>query len=219
MSLPTPGTKTSGIRGLYAITPDEADTELLLRKVRLALQGGARLLQYRNKTADPALRLIQAYALRALTREFSALLIVNDDVQLAGYAEADGVHLGRADASLVATRAALGEQIIIGVSCYNQLPLAKAAIAEGADYVAFGAFFPSATKPGAVAADLELLRQARAECAVPIVAIGGITALNGAALVGAGADALAVITALFEAPDIEAAAQDFENLFIRKTAS
>ncbi len=219
MSPRIPGTSLHDIKGLYAITPDEADTELLLRKVRQALRGGARVLQYRNKSADANLRLTQARELRALTRQFSALLIVNDDVQLARDVDADGVHLGRADTALGAARSILGAHKIIGVSCYNRLSLAKAAIAEGADYVAFGAFFPSATKPDAVKADLELLRQAHAELGAPIVAIGGITAQNGAALAEAGADALAVITALFEARNIEAAAQDFENLFIRKTAS
>ncbi len=219
MSLRTPGIKTSAISGLYAITPDEADTDVLLRKARLALQGGVRLLQYRNKIAGANTRQMQARALRALTREYSAMLIVNDDAQLAKQVDADGVHLGRADETLGAARAILGGQKIIGISCYNQLLLAKAAIAEGADYVAFGAFFPSATKPGAVKAGPELLRQVRAECSAPIVAIGGITAQNGAALVEAGADALAVITAVFDAPDIEAAARDFEKLFIRKAAS
>lgn len=204
---------------MYAITPDEANTDVLLQKARLALQGGVRLFQYRNKRADANLCLLQARALRALTREFSALLIVNDDVNLARQVDADGVHLGRGDETLRAARATLGGQKIIGISCYNQLPLAKTAFAEGADYVAFGAFFPSVTKPDAVQADVALLRRARAEVGAPIVAIGGITAQNGAALVEAGADALAVITAVFDAPDIEMAARDFENLFIRKAAS
>lgn len=209
----------SFIHGLYAITPDCVDTADLLRRARLALSGGARVLQYRNKAADAALRLTQAVALRELTREFAATFIVNDDAKLAQRVDADGVHLGAADGELEAARALLGKHKIIGVSCYNRASLAQKAVAEGADYVAFGAFFPSATKPDAVKADLELLRQAHAELGAPIVAIGGITAQNGAALAEAGADALAVITALFEARNIEAAAQDFENLFIRKTAS
>lgn len=215
----SPGTKSQAIKGLYAITPDEADTDALLRKVRLALQGGVRLLQYRNKTADAAMRLAQARALRALTREFGATLIVNDDARLARQVDADGVHLGRADETLSAARAILGGQKIIGISCYNQPLLARAAIAGGADYVAFGAFFPSETKPDAVKAELALMRQARAESGAPIVAIGGITPQNGASLVEAGADALAVITAVFDAPDIEVVARDFEKLFILKAAS
>jgi len=202
-----------GINGLYAITPDRIATEDLLHQARLALLGGAHVLQYRNKQADAALHDTQALALRALTREYGALLIINDDVLLARQVEADGVHLGRGDASLSEARGLLGEHKIIGISCYNQLPLARAAVAEGADYVAFGAFFPSSTKPDAVKAEAELLRQARAELNVPVVAIGGITPQNGTALVEAGADALAVITAIFEAPDIQAAAQEFAALF------
>lgn len=200
------------IKGLYAITPDCGDTQELLRKARLALQGGASVLQYRNKTADAALRLVQAQALRQLAKEYAVPLIVNDDVALAAQAEADGVHLGEADASLVHARAVLGRDKIIGVSCYNRLSLARQAAEAGADYAAFGAFFPSSVKPGAVKADVGLLRQAR-EFGVPLVAIGGITVGNGAGLVEAGADALAVISALFDAPDIERATREFSNLF------
>jgi thiamine-phosphate pyrophosphorylase len=208
MSRPTPG-----INGLYAITPDQPDTEILLHQVLLALQGGAHILQYRNKQAGEALREKQALALRAMTREHGALLIINDDAQLARQVDADGVHLGRGDASLQVARVLLGDHKIIGISCYNQLPLAREAVAAGADYVAFGAFFPSPTKPEAATADTELLYQAHHELGVPVVAIGGITARNGAALVEAGADALAVITAVFEAPDVRAAAQEFTALF------
>ncbi|MBI1174211.1 MAG: thiamine phosphate synthase [Sideroxydans sp.] len=206
------------INGLYAVTPDCSDTQELLRRVRLALEGGASVLQYRNKIAGKALQLIQARALRELTREFAVPLIVNDDVHLAAQAEADGVHLGEADESLDAARTVLGSGKIIGISCYNRLSLAQEAAATGADYVAFGAFFPSAVKPGAVAANMELLQQAR-ELDVPLVAIGGITAANGVALVQAGVDALAVISALFDAVDIRAAAQDFSKLFSQDFAS
>jgi thiamine-phosphate pyrophosphorylase len=209
---------TSGIKGLYAITPDEHDTALLRRKVRLALEGGARLVQYRNKCADPGLRLEQAHALRAVTREFDALLIVNDDAALALATDADGVHLGRDDVGPAHARALLGAQKIIGVSCYNRPSLARAAVANGADYVAFGAFFPSTVKPEAAVAGLDMLRAARQEIRAPIVAIGGITANNGRQVVEAGADALAVISALFDAADIAAAARDFEKLFIRNSA-
>jgi thiamine-phosphate pyrophosphorylase len=210
---------TPAIRGLYAITPDEADTDVLLHKVRLALQGGARVLQYRNKSADSALRLVQAQALSALTHAYGALLIVNDNPQLARTVDADGVHLGQGDLPLARARDLLGTEKIIGVSCYNQLPLALAARAGGADYVAFGAFFSSSVKPEAVAANLDLLRAARAEIDAPLVAIGGITAQNGAGLGHAGADALAVISALFGAPDIPAAAKDFAKLFNRNQSS
>lgn len=200
------------IKGLYAITPDELNTPELLRKARLAMQGGARVLQYRNKTADAALRLQQAQALRLLTREFAATFIVNDDAQLAAQVEADGVHLGGEDGSVAAARALLGETKIIGVSCYNRAPLAAEAVRAGADYVAFGAFFPSSVKPEAVRAEPELLAWARRELAVPLVAIGGIMPGNGAVLVQAGADALAVISAVFEAADIRLAAQEFSTL-------
>ncbi len=201
------------IGGLYAITPDEADTAELLRKVRLALQGGARVLQYRNKAAAAALRLKQAEALRELTREFSASLIINDDAALAKQVDADGVHLGGEDGSVATARELLGSDKIIGVSCYNRLALAHEAVRQGADYVAFGSFFSSTVKPDAVVVTLDLLRQARCELAVPLVAIGGITAQNGAQLLEAGADALAVISALFDAPDVEGAAREFSNLF------
>lgn len=203
------------IKGLYAITPDEADTTELLRKVRLALLGGAQVLQYRNKRADETLRLEQAVALRELTREFSATLIINDDASLVQKADADGAHLGGEDGSVAAARALLGSNKIIGVSCYNRAPLAFEAVRQGADYVAFGAFYSSGVKPEAVQANVALLHTVRCELNVPIVAIGGITQQNGAALVEAGADALAVISALWNAPDIEAAAQGFSTLFSR----
>lgn len=209
----TMSAKRRAIKGLYAITPDETDTAELLRKVRLALQGGVQVLQYRNKSADAALRLQQAQALRQLAREFSSIFIVNDDARLAAETDADGVHLGGEDGSVEAARALLGGAGIIGVSCYNRAPLALDAARQGADYVAFGAFFPSSVKPEAVKADVQLLRSVRPELNVPVVAIGGITAQNGAALIEAGADALAVITALWEAADIEQAAREFSNLF------
>ena len=206
----------SFIHGLYAITPDCTDTVYLLRRTRQVLSGGARVLQYRNKSADAALRLTQAEALRELTREFAVTFIVNDDAHLALQVDADGVHLGATDGELNVARATLGKHKIIGISCYNRLALAQEAVAAGADYVAFGAFFPSTVKPVAVTADVELLRQVRTEFAVPLVAIGGITVQNAASLINAGADALAVISALFDAVDSQAAAQDFSRLFAIK---
>ncbi len=203
------------IKGLYAITPDESDTVELLRKVRLALQGGARMLQYRNKSANAALKLQQSQALRQLTREFDSAFIVNDDAQLAARADADGVHLGGGDGGVAAARALLGSAKIIGASCYNRVPLAFEAVRQGADYVAFGAFFLSGIKPEAMRADVAMLQTVRSELSIPIVAIGGITQQNGVALVTAGADALAVISALWNAPDIEAAAHEFSTLFSR----
>jgi thiamine-phosphate pyrophosphorylase len=200
------------IKGLYVITPDEPDTAELLRKVKLALLGGSRVLQYRNKAADAALRLQQAKALRELTHEFSVPLIINDDAMLAQQVDADGVHLGGEDGSVAAARAVLGSAKLIGVSCYNRMELAQEAVPQGADYVAFGSFFASTVKPDAVQASLELLRQARREIMVPLVAIGGITVHNGNQLLEAGADALAVISAVFGAADIQDAVQQFSVL-------
>lgn len=201
------------IVGLYAITADELSTSELLHRSRLVLRGGARLLQYRNKLADEALRFEQASALRRLTQEFGVPLIINDEVALAVKVGADGVHLGATDGDISLARARLGADKLIGASCYNRLDLAREAAGQGADYVAFGAFFPTEIKPNAPQADLSLLRRARAELSLPVVAIGGITAQNGAALIAAGAGALAVISAVFSAPDIELAAQKFSNLF------
>ena len=200
------------IKGLYAITPDIQDTAELLHKVRLALQGGAQLVQYRNKATDTALRLKQAHALRGLASEFTVPLIINDDAVLAQQADADGVHLGGEDGSVAAARAVLGNDKLIGVSCYNRLDLAQDAARQGADYVAFGSFFASTIKPNARVATPDLLQHARREIALPLVAIGGITVQNGAQLLEAGADALAVISALFTAPDIQGAARQFSNL-------
>ncbi len=204
------------IRGLYAITPCEQDTVRLLNRARLALQGGARVLQYRNKQAVRGLKLEQAMALRELARQFAVPLIINDDAVLAIEVDAEGVHLGKADASVTAARKLLGADKIIGVSCYNRLSLAHDAEGQGADYVAFGAFFASTVKPSAAVATLALLDEARRAIRLPIVAIGGITAENGRQLLDAGADALAVISALFAAEDVLCAARQFANLNLDK---
>ncbi len=206
------------LHGLYAITPDEADTPELIRKSTLAMQGGAQILQYRNKSLGAAQQLQQALALRELTRNYHRTFIVNDDASLAAKVNADGVHLGAADGSVQAARSLLGKAGIIGVSCYNRASLADEAVRQGADYVAFGAFFASAVKPGAVRAEVSILRTVRDRLAVPLVAIGGITPHNGAGLIEAGADALAVISALWGAPDIEQAARDFSTLFSKASS-
>ncbi len=206
------------ISGLYAITPDLADTAVLLAKTQAALAGGARLLQYRNKTADENLRREQAAALRELCRRYGAMLIINDHVELAREIDADGVHVGADDAGVAAARTRLGHSKIIGATCYNDLQRALAAAAQGADYVAFGSFFASAVKPGAMRAPLALLQQARRQVTVPVVAIGGITLDNAAGLIDAGANAVAVISALFAAPDVEVAARKFCQLLRVKVA-
>ena len=202
------------LRGLYVITDRAlAGGRALPPLVADALAGGARVVQYRDKTTDHARRHAEAAALAALCRDAAALLIVNDDVELALAVHADGVHLGRDDAAIAAARARLGPDRVIGVSCYDRFELALAAQEAGADYVAFGSFHPSPTKPAAVRADLSLLARGRRELAVPLVAIGGITPENGRALVVAGADMLAVINAVFGAADVRAAAAAFAPLF------
>ena len=202
------------LHGLYAITDSSLDDDTTLREaVEQALQGGARLLQYRDKSDDHGKRLRQASLLKTLCARRDALLIINDDFELAKQCRADGVHLGRDDASVAQARAALGDGGIIGVSCYNRLALARRAQQQGADYVAFGAFYPSPTKPDAAAATLDLLQQARTELTVPICAIGGITIETAPALVEAGADMLAVISGVFRQPDIAHAASQFSRLF------
>ena len=206
-------TQPSPINGLYAITPDDANTQRLLRSVRLALQGGAQILQYRNKLASSDLQLEQALALRELTQQFSVPFIINDDVLLAKTVGADGVHLGAADGEIAWARTQLGSGKLIGASCYNRLELARSAVQVGVDYIAFGAFFQSGVKPDAVKAELAILQAARAEFSVPIVAIGGITVQNAGILLAAGADGLAVISAIFSASNIEQAAQEFSHLF------
>jgi len=205
--------RAQAIKGLYALTPDSPNTADLLQRVRLALSGGVEVLQYRNKIADDDLRLLQAHALRDITREAGVTFIINDDAQLAAAVGADGVHLGATDGEIKTARALLGNNKLIGVSCYNQLAMARSAVLAGADYVAFGAFYASTVKPDAAVATVELLREAHSELSVPVVAIGGIDANNGAALVSAGADALAVISAVFDAADIQLAAQNLAKLF------
>jgi thiamine-phosphate pyrophosphorylase len=199
--------------GLYAITVETADTARLLEQVAAALAGGAAAVQYRDKSADVARRHEQASELAALCRRHGAPLIVNDDLRLADLADADGVHLGRTDGSVREARIVLGPGKFIGASCYQSLDLARAAEAAGADYVAFGSFFPSQTKPGAAHAPIGLLHAARDALRVPLVAIGGIAPDNAAALLDAGADSLAVLSAVFGAPDIRAAARAFNLLF------
>lgn len=198
--------------GVYALTPECADTSRLLEMVEAALKGGVAAVQYREKTGDIALRHEQASELLPLCHRYDAPLIINDDLRLADLTGADGVHLGREDASLREARLILGPGKIIGASCYQSLERAQQAQQAGADYVAFGSFYPSPTKPDAVNAPLQLLRDAGA-LSVPMVAIGGITLDNATPLIEAGADAIAVITALFEAPDIEAAARELNRLF------
>lgn len=202
------------LRGLYAITDEHLlPGELLLERVEAALATGVALLQYRNKLATTAQRLAQAEALLALCRRYSTPLLINDDVALCLAIGADGVHLGQGDSGLPLARQQLGPHAIVGITCHSDLALASRAEANGASYVAFGRFFPSATKPHALPADIDILPRARAALSVPIVAIGGINAENGAALLTAGADMLAVIHHLFAFPDVESRARELNSLF------
>lgn len=202
--------------GLYAITPDWSDSRRLLDASTAILAAGCRWLQYRNKTASDRHRQEQAVALRGLTRQFGARLIVNDDLDLALYCEADGVHLGEADGGLAQARARLDAAApgrILGASCYQSLDLAEAAAKAGADYIAFGSFFASPSKPLARRAAPSLLAAGKAKTGLPVCAIGGITPTNAGELVAAGADLLAVISALFDAAEPYKITQRFLTLF------
>ena len=205
------------IHGLYAITdPTLIPDRRLLPAAEAALRGGARLLQYRDKTASSAQRRQRASQLQALCRKHSALFLVNDDPTLAADIDADGVHIGQSDGGIARARQLLGPDKIIGVTCHSNLILAEQAADAGADYVAFGRFFPSRTKPQAPPADPLILDQARQRLTIPLVAIGGVDADNGCQLLAQGADALAVIHALFshQSPEqIEQAARRLAALF------
>ena len=202
--------------GLYAITPDTSDTPSLLARCRLLLHCAhpPALLQYRNKCLPPPERQAQARAVQALCRAANVPFIVNDSLALALALEADGLHLGQEDGDFAAARAALGAQRILGATCHDSCQLAQQAAESGADYLAFGAFFPSASKPAARRASVDVLRTARARFPhLPLVAIGGITAENAAPLLDAGAHWLAVIRDLFEADDIAERAAQYAAIF------
>jgi len=210
------GKRSMKLQGLYAITDNSLLAEgRLLPYVEAALKGGARLLQYRDKSADEARRLREAEALRELCARYGAALIINDDAELAARLSV-GVHLGQTDGSLAAARALLGRQAIIGGTCHARLDLAEAASKEGASYIAFGRFFNSNTKPGAPAATVELLDAAKSRVNLPIVAIGGVTLENAPQLIARGASMIAVIHALFaadSAAEVERRARAFSALF------
>lgn len=199
-------------RGLYAITPDEPSTGRLLARVEPVLAAGVSCLQYRNKAATASLRNEQGAPLLALCRRYGVPMIVNDDVELAAAISADGVHVGGDDGDPAEARMRLGVQAIVGVSCYDSLDRARDAASRGASYIAFGAFHSSPTKPHAPRADAALLA-ASSMLGRPRVAIGGITPANAPALVAAGADLLAVISGVFDAPDPAAAVRAYLSAF------
>ena len=199
-------------RGLYAITQtDHKSADTIIADVAAALRGGAAVVQYRDKNPIDAVSL--ARQLLTLCQQFNVPLLINDDIELAVQIGADGVHLGREDGNIAHARARLGHAAIIGVSCYNSVAQALEAQTQGATYVAFGRFFPSSSKPLAAPAQLETLQQAKRVLTVPIVAIGGILPNNGAQLLAAGADVLAVIGGLFDTSP-EQAARAYQALFL-----
>ncbi|MFT3754661.1 MAG: thiamine phosphate synthase [Pseudoxanthomonas sp.] len=200
------------LRGLYLITPDEADTGRLLARVAPLLGEGIALLQYRNKIANAELRREQAIALQALCAQADVPLVINDDAALAHEIGAAGVHLGEDDGDIAAARALLGASAIIGASCYDELARAQRAVAAGASYAAFGAFFPTTTKVTTRRAGIPLLQEAKA-LRVPLAAIGGITPANAPPLIEAGADLIAVVGGVFDAADPVVAVRAYRACF------
>lgn len=204
------------LRGLYALTPDDNLLPRLSALVESALKGGVKWVQYRNKTAPPPLKRAQAAELLRICHAHGAKLIVNDDVWLAVEIGADGAHLGRGDipgGNLSTARDALGAKRILGISCYDDLARAEVAVDAGADYIAVGSVFASATKPQATRASLDTLAEAKQRFKVPVVAIGGITTKNAPQVLAAGADMVAVMSDLFDAMDIKSQAERFQKLF------
>ncbi|WP_257281254.1 MULTISPECIES: thiamine phosphate synthase [unclassified Endozoicomonas] len=203
------------LKGLYGVTDSQLlpDDRILMEAVEQALMGGMKVLQYRDKSLDREKRLRQASTLRVLCHNYGALFIINDDIELAAESEADGVHLGQQDESVDSARKRLGDYAIIGVSCEGSLDLAHTAVEEGANYIAFGRFFPSRTKPDAKPAELSLLPSAKEVFKVPVVAIGGITVDNAPQLIEAGTDMVAVVHNLFASADIRTRARSFTELF------
>ncbi len=202
------------LKGLYAITDEKlTPKETMLRQVEAALAGGARIVQLRDKNSDDQELLGLATALRELCHSYNALFLVNDRVNLAREVGADGVHIGKTDTSYPEARRRLGPSAIIGVSCYNELERAVDAAKKGADYVAFGSFFPSPTKPEAVRASIDLIEKAKAKLKVPICCIGGITSENVRELVAKGADMAAVISDLWKSQDVTAKARKYASVF------
>ncbi len=202
----------NSLRGLYAITPEGLPPARLLTHVEAALRGGAALVQYRDKSRDSTRRAATARALQRLCRQFGARLLINDDLALALAVDADGVHLGATDGDLLTARQALRGRLL-GASCYADFECARAAAAAGADYLACGAVYPSPTKPQAVRAPIALFSRCRAELRLPVCAIGGIRLDNAAPLLAVGVDLLAVISDLFDAPDVAARAAAYQQLF------
>lgn len=208
-------THADKLKGLYAITDERLIAEThFIEKVESALQGGARVIQYRDKSVNHQKRLKQARALRAICNQYQATLIINDDIELVRAVNADGVHLGKDDSQITEARQVLGDNCIIGISCYNDIDLAISAEKNTADYVAFGAMFSSPTKPEAVTANLEIISAAKQQLSIPVCVIGGITGNNIHQVIQQGADMTAVISSLFSADDIKHSAKKLSQHFI-----
>ncbi len=201
------------LQGLYVITDPILCGSRIIENIEQAIDGGANIIQYRNKTANKQQQLNEAQAVQVLCQRQQRLFIINDDIALALAVNADGVHLGQTDGNIRSAREQLGKQKIIGVTCHSDLDAAKAAQLQGADYVAFGRFYPSHTKPAAPPAEIDILHQAKAQLRLPVVAIGGVTIENASTLINAGADMLAVIHAVFAQDNIKKSAQNFSQLF------
>jgi len=200
-------------KGLYAITPDISDTSLLLDKVEKALIGGIALIQYRDKISNTSEKTFRAKAIHTLCLRYRVPLIINDDPELALACEAEGVHLGQTDGSIQHARRLLGESAMIGITCHHDIALAITAEQQSADYVAFGRFFNSSTKPGAPLATIDTLINAKKTIRIPIVAIGGITVDNVKPIISAGANFTAVVDAVFSSKNISSMCRSFHNLF------
>ena len=202
------------LKGLYAITDEDLITEEDFRqKVELALQGGSRIIQYRDKSNDQKKRFQQASTLNSLCKQYHAVCIINDDIELARTVNADGVHLGKNDTLITQARQTLGKDAIIGISCYNDINLAITAEKNSADYVAFGAMFSSSTKPEAIKTNIEIISHAKQQLNIPVCAIGGITDKNIQQLIQQGADMTAVISSLFASNDIKESAHCLSKHF------
>ncbi|NEX64266.1 thiamine phosphate synthase [Noviherbaspirillum galbum] len=204
------------MKGLYLVTPDWDDTEKMLAATEAGLRGGAAVVQYRHKTASPALRREQAGRLQALCKRHGVPFIVNDFIDLCLELDADGIHVGGTDMAVADVRKAVGPSRIVGASCYGSLDLARQAHQAGASYVAFGGFYPSRVKKYEVATRPEIVTQAKAEIPLPNVVIGGMTQENSAPLVALGADMVAVISSVYMVEEVEAAARGFAGLFAKE---
>ena len=201
------------IRGLYALTPSAENEETLLKQLTQALEGGVKFVQYREKTLNHDDQMHRAKLLNSLCKRYGATLIINDSPELVSAVGAGGIHVGQDDMSTAEARATLGPGTLIGASCYASIERAEQAVEEGADYVAFGSVFPSETKPEAVHCPLSVITHARQKLTCPIVAIGGISLENATSVIRSGADALAVISGLFDQPDVESAAKEFAKIW------